>query len=77
MPILSMVVDEKYRATGYGILNFCGTLVGGLGLYFGGALRDSNINLSVIFQFASVLIIIAALVMLLIKPNPFLLKNNK
>lgn len=70
MPILSLVVDKKYRATGYGLLNFCGTLVGGLGLYFGGALRDSNIELSVIFQWASVLIILSAISLLFIRIKP-------
>ena len=76
MPILSMVIDKKYRATGYGILNFCGTIVGGLGLYFGGALRDLNINLTVIFQFASVLIILSALALLFIRPDPRLTESE-
>lgn len=69
MPILSMVVDERYRATGYGILNFCGTLVGGLGLYFGGALRDLEIDLSLIFQCASLLIIISAFILLQVRTS--------
>ncbi|MVZ64699.1 MFS transporter [Sphingobacterium sp. DK4209] len=77
MPILSMVVEEKYRATGYGILNFCGTLVGGLGLYFGGALRDSNIDLHTIFQFASGMIILSAVSLLFIKPNQKLVNAQK
>ncbi|WP_270090457.1 MFS transporter [Sphingobacterium sp. SYP-B4668] len=76
MPILSLVVDGRYRATGYGVLNFCGTLVGGIGLYFGGALRDADINLDVIFQFASLLIILAALCMLMVKPSPNLLAEK-
>src|SRR5690606_20096466 len=36
MPILCMVTDVKYRATGYGILNFFSCLIGGVGLYMGG-----------------------------------------
>ena len=64
MPILSMIVDTKYRATGYGILNFCGTLIGGIGLYFGGALRDAHISLSTIYQSAAFLIILAALALM-------------
>ncbi|AHF14617.1 spinster family MFS transporter [Niabella soli] len=67
MPILSMIVDDRYRATGYGILNFCGTLVGGLGLYFGGALRDAHIPLGTIYQSAAVLIVLAALAVISIK----------
>lgn len=69
MPILSMVVENRYRATGYGILNFCGTVMGGLGLYFGGALRDMEIKLSTTFQFASLLIVLAAVALILIRPN--------
>ncbi len=69
MPILSMTVDNRYRATGYGILNFFGTLVGGFGLYFGGALRDSNMELSTIFKFASVLIVLAAIALYLVRPG--------
>lgn len=54
MPILCQVTDPRYRATGYGILNFCATMVGGATIYLGGALRDAQINVSLIFAFASV-----------------------
>ncbi|SDD11365.1 MFS transporter [Niabella drilacis] len=64
MPILSMIVGTEYRATGYGILNFCGTLIGGIALYFGGALRDAHISLSVIYQSAAFLIVLAALALM-------------
>src|SRR5690606_39260590 len=69
MPILSMVVDPRYRATGYGILNCCGTIVGGIALYYGGFLRDANINLSTIYQFAVLFIIAAAITLLFIRPK--------
>ncbi|MCF3107708.1 MFS transporter [Niabella sp. CC-SYL272] len=64
MPILSMIVDAEYRATGYGILNFCGTLIGGIALYFGGALRDAHISLGIIYQSAAFLIVLAALALM-------------
>lgn len=67
MPILSMIVDAKYRATGYGILNFCGTLIGGIGLYFGGALRDAEIPLSTIYQCAAFCILLAAAALICIR----------
>ena len=53
MPILCQVTDPRYRATGYGILNFGATMVGGLTVYAGGALRDARIDVSLIFGFAS------------------------
>ena len=54
MPILCMIVDARYRATGYGILNMFSCIVGGLALYAGGVLRDAKVDLSHIYQFAGV-----------------------
>ncbi len=67
MPILCMIIDSRYRATGYGILNFFSCMVGGIGLYAGGALRDMDINLSTMFQCASALLVICALFLFQIK----------
>jgi len=67
MPILCMIIDSRYRATGYGVLNFFSCMVGGIGLYAGGALRDMDINLSTMFQFASLLLVVCALVLFRIK----------
>lgn len=61
MPILCQVVDDRFRATGYGILNLFATVIGGVGLYMGGVLRDSQVNLSLVYRFASLLLIICAL----------------
>jgi MFS family permease len=49
MPILTLVADKRYRATGYGVLNFCACLVGGVTIYAGGALRDAKIDVNTIF----------------------------
>ncbi len=49
MPILCVIADTRYRATGYGIMNFCSCLVGGIGIYAGGALRDAQVDIAVIF----------------------------
>lgn len=35
-PILCLISDERYRATGYGILNLCSTSIGGFTIYLGG-----------------------------------------
>src|SRR5690606_29667822 len=61
MPILTMIIDRRYRATGYGILNCCGTLVGGVALYYGGFLRDADIGLRTVYQFAALFIVLAAI----------------
>lgn len=67
MPILSTIADKNNRATGYGILNLFSCIVGGLGIYAGGYLRDANISFGTIFTSASFLIPICVLFLLLIK----------
>jgi MFS family permease len=69
MPILCQVTDPRYRATGYGVLNLCGTVVGGLTIYAGGTLRDAKIDVSIIFGFASVSMVGCAALLLLIKSH--------
>jgi MFS family permease len=58
MPILCMVSDERYRATGYGILNLFSCIVGGIGLYAGGALRDAHVDISLLFHFAAMMMLV-------------------
>jgi len=69
MPMLCMVVDPRYRATGYGVLNFFSTIIGGLALYAGGVLRDSNIDLGKMYQFAAVIMIVCAILLFLARPR--------
>lgn len=59
MPILRQVADARYIATGYGVLNFLSTIVGGLMVYVGGAMKDANVNLSIVYQFAAVVLLVA------------------
>lgn len=69
MPMLCLMVDTRYRATGYGILNMFSTIVGGVGIYIAGALRDSQINLSTIYQVAAISIILCIGILFLVKKN--------
>jgi len=69
MPMLCMVADPKYRATGYGILNFFSTIIGGIALYAGGVLRDSNIDLSNMYKFAALIMIICAILLFMARPK--------
>lgn len=59
MPILRQVADSRFIATGYGVLNFLSTIVGGLMIYVGGALKDAKVDLSIIYQIAAVIMLIA------------------
>jgi MFS family permease len=69
MPILCMVADPRYRATGYGVLNMFSCIIGGIGLYAGGYLRDSNIDLSMMFKIAAAVMIICAVFLLRVRPQ--------
>jgi MFS family permease len=69
MPILCQVVDKRFRATGYGFLNFLSTIVGGIMIYIGGVLKDANISLSLVFQISAVGILIASWALLMVKPK--------
>lgn len=70
MPVLCLITDPRYRATGYGFLNLCACLVGGLSIYAGGALRDSGIPLNRLFQFAAVSLVFCGGLLCLIKTEP-------
>jgi MFS family permease len=72
MPIMCQVVDKRFRATGYGVLNFLSTITGGLMIYIGGAMKDANFSLSFVFQISAVGMLIASWFLFAVKPN----KNN-
>jgi MFS family permease len=76
MPILCLTVDNRYRATGYGILNMFATIIGGLGIYAAGALRDSQINLNLVYRLASLSIIICIILLWLVKNDAEKIKNK-
>lgn len=67
MPLLRQVINPKYIATGYGFLNFLSTIVGGIMVYVGGALKDANVSLAITFQVVAVLLLIATLSLRFIK----------
>lgn len=69
MPILCQVSDPRYRATGYGVLNMFSTVVGGLTVYAGGAMRDAKIDVSTLFQIAAAGLLVCAVLMMLVKPR--------
>jgi len=69
MPIMRQVIDERYSATGYGILNFTGNLMGGLMTYLGGVARDAQVPLGVIFQSAAAGLFATCLLLLFIRPR--------
>jgi MFS transporter, Spinster family, sphingosine-1-phosphate transporter len=69
MPILCQIVDRRYRATGWGVLNFVSCILGGLMTYAAGALLDAQVGLNRVFQCSAVAVVMAVLLLLLIKPK--------
>ena len=55
MPVLRSSIDERFSATGYGLLNFVSAGVGALITWMGGMLKDSGVKLEVILCTAGVL----------------------
>jgi MFS family permease len=69
MPVLCMIVNPRYRATGYGILNLVSCLIGGVGIYAGGALRDADVDLGIVFQSASLIMVFCAIMFYRVRPR--------
>ena len=69
MPVLCLIIDDRYLATAYGILNLFACIVGGCGIYAAGMLRDSKINLGVVFQSAALIMIVSAVLLYFVKPR--------
>jgi len=69
MPILCEVVDSRYRATGYGLINLMGTIAAGFGIYFSGVLRDGKIDLHIVFDIVAAVYAICALLLYFIRDN--------
>lgn len=70
MPILCLIADPRYLATGFGILNLFACLAGGATIYAGGALRDAQVDISHLFTLGAVGVILSAVLLLWVKPRP-------
>jgi predicted MFS family arabinose efflux permease len=69
MPILCQIAPARYRATGYGVMNFVSCIAGGLMTWGAGALKDSQVGLHKVFQYSAAGVVLAVLLLLLIKPR--------
>lgn len=67
MPVVRQVADSRYAATAYGVLNFLSTIVGGLMVYVGGALKDAQIDLAIIYMIAAGLLLLATWSLIFVK----------
>ena len=69
MPLLCQIVDPRYRGTAMGILNSFATIVGGLTIYAGGALRDAHIDISRVFDFGAGSLVVCAVLLWFVRPR--------
>lgn len=69
MPILCLISDTRYRATGFGILNLCACLVGGATIYAGGVLRDARVDVNKLFLFGAVGLGVCAVLISFVRPR--------
>jgi MFS family permease len=69
MPILCQIVDPRYRATAYGILNMFACLSGGIAVFLGGSMRDAELDLSLLFSVAASCLLLCSAILYCIKPS--------
>ncbi|CAN5314468.1 MFS transporter [soil metagenome] len=63
MPIVCQLVDGRYRATAYGVLNAFSCIVGGIAILLGGILRDRGVNVSLVFLISAGGLVLCALML--------------
>ena len=69
MPILCQLAPPRFRATGYGLMNFFGTSAGALITPLLGKLKDSGTPFALSFAYCAIPSLLAAIVMILIRPK--------
>ena len=68
MPILCQIAPPRFRATGYGLMNLAGIACGAWLTPLLGRLKDSGVSLAAGFACCAVPALVAALLMLLLRP---------
>jgi len=69
MPILCQIAPARFRATGYGLLNFFGIASGAFLTPLLGKLKDSGVPLAVGFAYCAIPALIASVLMFLLRPT--------
>jgi MFS family permease len=77
MPVLCEIVDARYRATAYGLLNCVGMISAGLGVYVIGMMRDLKIELRFVFDLGVLVCAICALIYFRLKPGSGALRSDQ
>ena len=67
MPIIVATTDKRYRATAYGMMNMFTTIMGGLGVYVIGILRDHSVDMRLILQVTALTALASVIFLVFIK----------
>ncbi len=63
MPVLRNTIDERFAATGYGLLNLTSVGAGALVSWLGGMLKDAGTPLSAVLSLAGVLMMLCGIIL--------------
>lgn len=69
MPVVRTIADERFSATGYGLLNLVSVAAGGAMIYVGGWLKDSHVDLSTTFQLSAAGMFIVGILLFAVRPR--------
>lgn len=69
MPILCQIADPRSRATGYGVMNLCSCLAGGVAAWASGALKDAHVGLGTTIQVLGLAYFAAGWLFLFVHPR--------
>ncbi len=70
MPVLRSQIDERFSATGYGLLNLTSVSAGALISWGGGYLKDMNVPLGVPLSMAGALMVVCGLMFFFLPKKP-------
>ena len=68
-PLLCQVIDRRYLATAYGVLNMFAVMVGGASIYIGGVVRDAHISITTMFNCGAAGLVLCAILLWSIRPR--------
>ena len=63
MPVLRSTIDERFAATGYGLLNLTSVGAGALVSWLGGMLKDAGTPLSMVLSLAGILMMLCGIIL--------------
>ncbi|MBR3925651.1 MAG: MFS transporter [Akkermansia sp.] len=66
MPVLRSTIDERFAATGYGLLNLTSVGAGALVSWLGGMLKDAGTPLSMVLSLAGILMMLCGVILFLL-----------